>query len=115
MGFNSGFKGLRTQSQIKNAVTNNLRTRHFVITERSVGIAWPQRSPDLAPLDFFLVWSPEVSHSRDIYRNKRGDLVARIIAACETVQSTPGTSAPLGPNKVAAMPGEKWVAPTLTF
>jgi hypothetical protein len=99
------------RANFKNAVTNHLRTRHFVIAERSVRIAWPQRSSDLAPLDFFLLWPLEVSHSRDIYRNKRGDLAARIIGACETVQSTPRTSARVAQNSFAAMPGEKCVAP----
>lgn len=52
-------------------------------------IAWPPRSPDLNPLDFYLwghlkslVYSTPVDDVRTLH--------ARIVAACQTVRTTPG-------------------------
>src|SRR5258705_3354060 len=52
-------------------------------------IAWPPRSPDLTPLDFFL-WGHVKSLVYATAVETQEELTARIIAACEDVQRTPG-------------------------
>ena len=51
--------------------------------------AWPPRSPDLAPLDFFL-WGDVKSLVYETPVVTVEDLIARISVVCEVVQQTPG-------------------------
>jgi hypothetical protein len=53
------------------------------------GAAWPPQSPDLAALDFFSEVTAEVLLWDPCGRKRKS--VARIVAACETIQNTPGT------------------------
>lgn len=52
-------------------------------------VAWPPRSPDLSPLDFFL-WGAMKSLVYDTPVNSAVDLVARISIAAATIRETPG-------------------------
>lgn len=52
-------------------------------------VAWPPRSPDLTPLDFFL-WGHVKTLVYATPVETVEELTARILAACEEVQQTPG-------------------------
>jgi hypothetical protein len=51
-------------------------------------ITWPPRSPDLAPLDFFL-WGYMQSLVYDTPEETQHDLVARIAVAARTILEMP--------------------------
>ncbi|EZA52871.1 hypothetical protein X777_07689 [Ooceraea biroi] len=52
-------------------------------------VAWPARSPDLNPLDFFL-WGFVTSLVYETPVLGEEDLLARVMAACEHVQTISG-------------------------
>jgi hypothetical protein len=52
-------------------------------------IAWPPRSPDLNPLDFFL-WGYLKSLVYSTAVNDAATLRERIVDACQTIRTTPG-------------------------
>ena len=56
---------------------------------RSGPVAWPARSPDLNPLDFFL-WGHMKSLIYQLPVDSAEDLVARIIVAADKISATPG-------------------------
>lgn len=64
-----------------------------VYGERWIGrggpVAWPPRSPDLTPLDFFL-WGQMKNLVYDTTVESEEDLVARILAASQEIQTTLG-------------------------
>lgn len=53
-------------------------------------IAWPPRSPDMTPLDFYL-WGHMKSLVYETPVESEEDLVARILAAAQEIETTPGT------------------------
>ena len=50
---------------------------------------WPPRSPDLTPLDFFL-WVRMKNLVYETPVESEGDLLARILAAAQIIEHTPG-------------------------
>ncbi|GBN01075.1 hypothetical protein AVEN_3628-1 [Araneus ventricosus] len=52
-------------------------------------VAWPPRSPDLNPLDFF-VWGQMTSLVYETPVDSAGDLLARIVVAADKIKTTPG-------------------------
>ncbi|GBM45707.1 hypothetical protein AVEN_14150-1 [Araneus ventricosus] len=57
--------------------------------ERGGPVAWPPRSPDLNPLDFFF-WEHMKSLVYETPVNSAEDLVARIVVAADKINTTPG-------------------------
>jgi hypothetical protein len=56
---------------------------------RGSPVAWPARSPDLNPLDFF-VWGHLKTLVYKTTVETEADLLPRIQAACDNIQHTPG-------------------------
>lgn len=52
-------------------------------------MAWPARSPDLTPLDFYF-WGAMKNMIYSEPVESEEDLVARIVEASETIRQTPG-------------------------
>ena len=69
-----------------------LRTFHGKLIANGGTVAWPARSPDLNPLDFFL-WGHLKSQVYATPIDREEDLLTRIQDAANDIRNTPGVFA----------------------